>query len=114
MTVNATCTMGKIVRQSFFDLEQGIGSPEHCDDGTVANKACFKLNQTFYKHFRTLHGLCNNLQNPMYGSKDSKLSRFLPTEHKKLEKPTFFEKPPANSKLNIFSVGNFYPSEINM
>jgi hypothetical protein len=102
--------MEKIMRQSgafsnvgvVIDLEQGIGSLEHCDDGTIANKTCFELNQTFYKHFRTLHGQCNNLRNPMYGSKDNKLSRFLPAEHMKLEKPTFFEKPPANRKLNIF------------
>jgi hypothetical protein len=31
----------------------------------------------------------------------------LPAEHMKLEKPTFFEKPPANRKLNIFWFGNF-------
>ena len=85
-----------------INLEHGIGSPEHCDDGTLANKTCFKLNQTFYKHFRTLHGQCNNLQNPLYGSKESQLSRFLPAEHTKLEKPTFFEKPPANCKLTSF------------
>ena len=127
MTVNAKCTMEKIIRQSFsqqsgslsnvgavIDQEQGIGSPEYCDDGTLAPKTCHKLNQTFFKHFRTIHGQCNNVINPLYGSKGSQLSRFLPAEHTKIEKPTFFEKPAADGKLNIFSVGNFYYSGIKV
>ena len=102
--------MEKIVRQSgslsnrgvIVGLDEGIKSPECCDDGTMVNKTCNDLNKTFFKHFRTLEGRCNNLRNPLYGSKGSQLSRLLLAEHTKFEKSTFFEKPSTKSKLNSF------------
>ena len=58
-------------------------------------------------HFRTLNGYCNNIKNPVLGSEGSRLSRLLPAEHMKLEKPTYFEKYQVNGKLNCFMIFDF-------
>ena len=96
MIVDATCTPDKIMVQS----DNPIPSKDLCDGETRAKEICSKLDKTFFKHFRTAGGHCNNVQNPVLGSKGSRLSRLLPAEHRRLEKPTFFEKPKNNSKLN--------------
>ena len=108
LTVNAFCTMEKIAKQSgaklssiinLVDTEERIRPPEVCDDVSFANQTCYELSQTFYKHFRTSNGQCNNLQNPLYGSKKCRLSRLLPADNTRLQKPTFFEKPLTHGKL---------------
>jgi hypothetical protein len=106
--------MEKIMRQSGADSNravcvhmEGMRPVDICDDGSLQNKTCYKLNQTFFKHFRTLGGYCNNIGNPMYGTKGSRLSRVLPADQTRFEKPTFFKKPQANGKLIIFIMGFF-------
>ena len=104
--------MEKIIRQSGADANlgvlvhtEGIKPAECCDDGKLQNETCYKLNQTFFKHFRTLGGHCNNVRNPLNGTKGSRLSRLLPADPTRFEKSTFFEKPHSNGKLNIFIIG---------
>ena len=100
--------MSKVIKQSgalsnrgaIIGLEEGIKSPKCCDDGAMVNKTCSELNGGFFKHFRTLEGQCNNVQSPMQGSKGSRLSRYLPAEHTKFNKSTFFEKPTIEGKLS--------------
>ena len=102
------CTMEKIIRQSGADSNlgvlvhmEGMRPAECCDDGTLQNETCYKLNQNDFKHFRTLSGHCNNVQNPIYGSKGSRLSRLLPADHTRLSKSTFFGEPQANGMLTL-------------
>ena len=112
--VTSTCTMRKIIEQSgpgsnegAVLLVEGPHSSDICDDGTHAKEICFQLDRTFLQDFRTLNGYCNNKENPVLGSKGSRLSRLLPAEHMKVKKPTYFEKPQLNGKLNYFMVMDF-------
>jgi len=104
------CTMEKIIRRSGADSNigvlahvEGVRSAKCCDDGTLANATCHELNKTYFKHFRTLGGHCNNVPNPMYGTKGSRLSRLLPAEHTRLKKATypFFAKPTAGNCIVV-------------
>ena len=88
-------------------LVEGPHSSDICDDGTHAKEICFQLDRTFLQDFRTLNGYCNNKENPVLGSKGSRLSRLLPAEHMKVEKPTYFEKPQLNGMFNYFMVMDF-------
>ena len=96
-----TCTMEKILRQSgrfsnegvTVGLQLGLTPPENCEDESIVMKRCDKLNNTFYKNFRTLEGQCNNEEHPLLGSSRSRLSRLLLADHEKFRKQTFFEKP---------------------
>ena len=112
--VSASCTMRKIIEQSgpgsnegAVLLVEGPHSSDICDDGTHAKEICFQLDRTFLQDFRTLNGYCNNKETPVLGSKGSRLSRLLPAEHMKVEKPTYFEKPQLNGMFNYFMVMDF-------
>ena len=100
-TANAKCTMEKVLRQSGPFSNEGVKvglqvratAPEHCDDEAIVKKRCNKLNDSFYKNFRTLEGHCNNQDHPLFGSLGSRLSRLIPAEYSKFQKETFVQKP---------------------
>ena len=104
--VTAKCTMEKVLRQSGPFSNEGVKvglqvratAPEHCDDEAIVMKRCNKLNDSFYKNFRTLEGHCNNQDHPLYGSLGSRLSRLIPAEYSKFQKETFVKKPSNLSK----------------
>ena len=91
--------MEKIMRQSgrfsnegvTVGLQLGLTPPENCEDESIVMKRCDKLNDTFYKNFRTLEGQCNNEEHPLLGSTRSRLSRLLLAHHEKFRKQTFFD-----------------------
>jgi hypothetical protein len=106
------CTVDKVMVVSGPDSNRGVrtsleetASHEVCDDGSLRNKTCFELNKTFFKKFRTMGGHCNSLSDPMNGVNGDQLSRLLPGDHTRFDRPTFFTKPDENGKLNIFVIG---------
>ena len=107
--VDDTCTMEKIMRQSgrfsnegvTVGLQLGLTPPENCEDESIVMKRCNKLNNTFYKNFRTLEGQCNHEEHPLLGSSRSRLSRLLHADYGKFRKETFYNKPQNLSKLSI-------------
>ena len=99
--IDDTCTMEKVLRQSgtfsnegvMVGLQFGVTPTENCEDESIVEKRCEKLNDSFYKNFRTLEGQCNNEERPLLGSTRSRLSRLLPADHQKFRRQTFFDKP---------------------
>ena len=99
--IDDTCTMEKVLRQSgtfsnegvMVGLQFGVTPTENCEDESIVKKRCEKLNDSFYKNFRTLEGQCNNEERPLLGSTRSRLSRLLTADHKKFRRKTFFDKP---------------------
>ena len=93
--------MEKVIRKSgtfsnegvMVGLQFGVTPTENCEDERIVKKRCDKLNDSFYKNFRTLEGQCNNKENPLQGSARSRLSRLLDADHKKFRRETFFDKP---------------------
>ena len=61
------------------------GTPWACDDMGQVKKRCAKLSGTLAGLFRTMNGLCNNIENPLYGSKGGLQTRLLPAEHTKFK-----------------------------
>ena len=104
--------MEKILRKSGPFSNEGVKaglqvrttSLERCDDETMVKKRCNKLNESFYKNFRTLEGHCNNQDHPHLGSVGSRLSRLIPAEYRKFQKETFNQKPSnlSKSQASIF------------
>ena len=93
--------MEKVIRKSgrfsnegvMVGLQFGVTPTENCEDESIVMKRCVKLNNSFYKNFRTLEGQCNNEEHPLQGSTRSRLSRLLPPDHEKFRRETFFDKP---------------------
>ena len=114
VTVIATCTMEKVMRQSGPLSNEGVQvdmvddhtAPSKCDDGTNAIQRCNQLSSKFVRNFRTLEGECNNIDSPLNGSKGSRLSRLLDAEHTKFQVPTYFKNPRNQGELSFYS--NFF------